>query len=110
MKYVLKIEVSFTDKYTDKEYKVGNKITVDEARGKELLDDPRHLVTLVEKIDEKSDETAEEDKELEELKAKAKELGIKVTKKMSKEEIIAKIEEVEKEQSETENSDEATGE
>ena len=89
MRYVLKIEQGFIDKYTDEEYKVGDEITVDETRGKELLEDPRHLVSLVKKIDE-------EDDELETLKEKAKELGIKVTKKMSKEEIIAKIEEVEK--------------
>lgn len=105
MKHVLKIEVGFTDKYTDKEYKVGDEITVDEARGKELLEDPRHLVSLVKKIEESDGsenekiEEAEktgEDKELAELKAKAEALGIKVTNNMKKETILKKIEEAEK--------------
>lgn len=43
----LNIERSFTDKYDEsKKYKIGDVIDVDEARGKELLEDSRKLVSL----------------------------------------------------------------
>lgn len=46
----LKIKIAFTDKYDlKKHYSVDDVITVDEARGNELLADDRHLVELVEK-------------------------------------------------------------
>ncbi len=55
MKYKLNVEVAFTDK-DDKElhYKVGDVIEVSEKRGKELLADDRKLVSLNEKIEDKS--------------------------------------------------------
>lgn len=42
----LNIEVSFTDKYTNEDYKVGDVIEVSDERGNELLNDPRKLVSL----------------------------------------------------------------
>lgn len=53
MEYELNIEHSFTDKVTDEFHKVGDVITVNEARAKELLADSRNLVTLKEKIPSK---------------------------------------------------------
>ena len=42
----LNIEVAFTDKYTSEDYVIGRVIEVTEARGNELLKDPRNLVSL----------------------------------------------------------------
>lgn len=50
MKYKLKIEREFLDKNTQKLHEAGSVLTVDEARGKELLAHPQGLVSLVEKI------------------------------------------------------------
>lgn len=57
----LKIEIAFNDKYTDKSYKVGDVITVDEARGEELLADSRNLVSLVKEKAPKKPNKAKED-------------------------------------------------
>lgn len=46
----LKIEQNFTDKYTNENYKIGDVITVEKARGEELLADTRNLVSLVKKV------------------------------------------------------------
>lgn len=75
MKYKLNVEVSFTDKNDEtKHYKIGDVITVDEARGKELLADSRKLVSLNEKIEDeetkKAKAEAEAKKKAEEEKAK----------------------------------------
>lgn len=43
----LKVKVKFCDKYTNENYNVNQVITVEKARGEELLADPRHLVELV---------------------------------------------------------------
>lgn len=43
----LKINVPFTDKFTGEDYEVGNIIEVKEARGNELLADPRNLVESI---------------------------------------------------------------
>lgn len=43
----LKIEKEFTDKFTGETYKVDDVKEFEEARAKELLDDPRNLVTQV---------------------------------------------------------------
>ena len=54
MKYKLNIEVPFTDKVTGKKYhEVGKVETFSKERGEELLKDPRGLVSLNEKIEEK---------------------------------------------------------
>lgn len=55
MKYKLNIEMAFTDKITDEKYKVGDVKEFDEARAKELLADKRHLVSLNEIIEEKTE-------------------------------------------------------
>lgn len=52
MKYKLKVEIAFHDKYTNVAYKIGDVIEVGEARGLELLADPRKLVTLIEEVKE----------------------------------------------------------
>lgn len=46
----LKIEIAFTDKNNGKNYKVGDVIEFDDARGKELLADSRKLVSLDKKV------------------------------------------------------------
>lgn len=43
----LKILRNFTDKYTGEDHKTNDVISVDEARGKELLADSRKLVELI---------------------------------------------------------------
>lgn len=58
MKYILKIEVAFSDKYDNsKEYRIGDIVEFDETRAEELLSDPRKLVSLVEKKTTKSRKT-----------------------------------------------------
>lgn len=43
----LKIKKEFTDKYTGKKYKAGSEVEFEEDRAKELLSDPRELVSEV---------------------------------------------------------------
>lgn len=43
----LKIERAFTDKYTQEPYAKGDTVEFEEARAKELLADPRKLVSEV---------------------------------------------------------------
>ncbi len=43
----LRIEKEFTDKYTDEKYSVGSEVEFKDERGRELLDDPRGLVTII---------------------------------------------------------------
>jgi hypothetical protein len=43
----LKIERAFTDKYTQEPYTKGDTVEFEEARAKELLADPRKLVSEV---------------------------------------------------------------
>ncbi len=45
----LEILIAFTDKYTDKEYTVGDEIQVNKERADELLKDQRKLVKLASK-------------------------------------------------------------
>lgn len=55
----LKIEKEFKDKYNDKKYKIGDKVEFEEERAKELLSDPRELVSKTEedlKEDPKEDD------------------------------------------------------
>lgn len=59
----LKILIAFTDKYTDKSYKVGEIVEFDEKRAKELLADKRNLVVLVEEAKEAEEATVEEAEE-----------------------------------------------
>lgn len=40
----LKIRIAFIDKYTGKDYKVGEEVEFTEERAKELLEDERNLV------------------------------------------------------------------
>lgn len=54
MKYKLNVEMSFVDKYTNQAHKIGDVIEVDEARGNELLNDSRKLVSLHSKIEEEA--------------------------------------------------------
>ncbi len=42
----LLIKVAFTDKYNDKQYKIGDAVLFSQERATELLNDPRHLVSL----------------------------------------------------------------
>lgn len=42
----LLIEIAFTDKYNDNQYKVGDVVPFSQERASELLNDPRHLVSL----------------------------------------------------------------
>lgn len=73
MKYKLNIEVAFTDKNNNaKHYKIGDVITVDEARGNELLADSRKLVSLNEIIEDEETKKAKAKAE-KEAKAKAEE-------------------------------------
>lgn len=53
----LRIEKEFTDKYTNKKYKVGSEVEFEDERAKELLSDSRELVTQVK---EASKETTKE--------------------------------------------------
>lgn len=71
MKYKLNIEMAFADKFTAEEYTVGDVKEFDETRAKELLADKRHLVSLNEIIEEKT-ETSEGSKD--NVKEKAKKL------------------------------------
>lgn len=76
MKYELNIEVAFTDKNDEtKHYKIGDVITVDEVRGKELLADSRKLVSLNKKIEDEETKKAKA-----EAKAKAEEEAAKKAK------------------------------
>ena len=43
----LKIEKEFKDKFTGEKYLVGSEVDFKDARAKELLDDPRGLVTKI---------------------------------------------------------------
>ena len=43
----LKIEKNFTDKYNGEKYEAGSEVEFEDDRAKELLDDPRELVTQV---------------------------------------------------------------
>lgn len=52
MKYELKIEQRFQDKYNGTIYEAGKVITFDKARGEELLADERGLVSLVKTVDD----------------------------------------------------------
>lgn len=49
MSYILNVKSTFQDKYTGAVYKKGGQITVEDARGEELLADSRGLVDLKEK-------------------------------------------------------------
>lgn len=61
MQHKLKIEIAFVDKYTQQSYKIGEIITVDEARSKELLADSRGLVKKVERPKKTSKEKKSEE-------------------------------------------------
>lgn len=58
MKYKVKAKISFIDKYTQHVYAVDEIIECDETRGKELLNDKRGLVELVEEIKNEGPMTA----------------------------------------------------
>ena len=62
MKYRVKVIQSFIDKYTGQVYAINQEIDVDEKRGEELLNDPRGLVELVAKIEDKQEEGTEKKK------------------------------------------------
>jgi hypothetical protein len=62
----LKIEQEFTDKYTEEKYSVGSEVEFKEERGRELLDDPRGVVTLI------KEEAKKEEKPQTKAKAKSK--------------------------------------
>lgn len=53
----LKINIEFHDKYTGKEYIMDKEYVFNEARAKELLADPRHLVSLVKEDKPKKDKS-----------------------------------------------------
>ena len=53
----LRIEKEFTDKYTNKKYKVGEEVEFADERGNELLSDSR---ALVKEVKETSKATAKE--------------------------------------------------
>ena len=57
----LRIEKEFTDKYTNKKYKVGSEVEFKDERAKELLSDNRELVTQVKEASK--EDTEEEPKE-----------------------------------------------
>lgn len=48
----LKIEIPFTDKYTNKKYNVGDEVEFEAGRAKELLDDSRGLVSATVSADD----------------------------------------------------------
>ena len=49
----VKANIQFRDKYTAELYKAGDILEVDEARGKELLSDPRSVVSEVKETETK---------------------------------------------------------
>lgn len=48
----LKIEREFKDKYTGKKYTAGSEVEFEDERAKELLSDPRNLVTQIKEEEE----------------------------------------------------------
>lgn len=62
MKYRVKVIQSFINKYTGQVYAINQEIDVDEKRGEELLNDPRGLVELAAKIEDKQEEGPEKKK------------------------------------------------
>lgn len=95
MKYKVKAKISFIDKYTQHVYAVDEIIECDEARGKELLNDKRGLVELVEEIKDEGSMTAHLDAsqlktwKKDELVKLAQDMGLDA--KGTKEELIKKI-------------------
>ncbi|MCQ2308203.1 MAG: hypothetical protein MJ000_11690 [Bacteroidales bacterium] len=50
----LKVEIAFVDKYTGELHDIGDIITVEKARGEELLSDSRKVVSPIEKTSKKA--------------------------------------------------------
>lgn len=50
----LKIEREFKDKYTGKKYTAGSEVEFEDERAKELLSDPRDLVTQIKEEEPKT--------------------------------------------------------
>lgn len=50
----LKIEREFKDKYTGKKYTAGSEVEFEDERAKELLSDPRNLVTQIKEEEPKA--------------------------------------------------------
>lgn len=52
----LKINKEFIDKYTGKKYKAGSEVNFEDGRAKELLSDPRELVSEIKETSEEATE------------------------------------------------------
>lgn len=63
MSYKLNIEKQFTDRENGKLYRVGEVVKFTNARGEQLLKDPRKLVSLNEKTDRSNDEAKSTNKD-----------------------------------------------